>query len=116
MVVWWAACGWVQCARSSAPVRVWSVGQKKLICETATDAKGACTIPKLPAGPLNVMIPRGRVRFYPADLAKELSAGPAAIGKLLTTEVILIGGTATAVGVVAGHGLADDGDDTVVSP
>ena len=26
------------------------------------------------------------------------------------------GGAATAVGVVAGHELADDGDDTVVSP
>lgn len=133
---------------AKAPVRVWSVGPKKFVFETLTDPTGAYKIPKLspgryvivfgdrvrvevvvaaaddklPTGPLNVIIPRGRVLFYPAQVAKELAAGAgastSAIAKLLSAKVILIGATATAVGVVAGHELADDDDDddVVVSP
>lgn len=132
---------------AKAPVRVWNVAQKKFLFETVTDANGAYSIPKLPpgryvltfgdrvrvelivengdklpAGPLNVMIPRGRVLFYPSQLTNELAAGAAPggsstgiVGKLLTTKVIVIAGTATAVAVVAGHELTDD-DNNVVSP
>jgi hypothetical protein len=117
---------------AKAPVRVWSVEEKKFICQAVTDDQGAYELPRLepgcyvvvfgdrarvellvaddakrPAEPLNVLIPHGKVFFYPAQVARELAAGSAPgapggfVGKLLTTKVLLLGGATTAVASVA---------------
>ena len=128
---------------AKAPVRVWSVDQKKFVHQTTTDEKGNYKFPALKPGrylvifgdrvsvdlrvaetakfggkPLNIIIPRGQVFFAPEEMQVELLGEGEGKGKLLPTLLIVGGLGATAVGVVAlsgGFG-GGGGGKKIVSP
>ena len=131
---------------AAAPVRVWSVAQKKFIYQTTTDAKGAYTLPQMSPGRyvlvygdrvrvnlvvtagkepfvkfLNVIIPRGIPLVTEEQLAAELAGGAvaggaAATAALLTAIVIAVAGGLLAVGVVGAAGGFGGGGGGPVSP
>ena len=124
---------------ADAPVRVWSVAEKRSVYETTTDSSGNYKLPALKEGryflvfgdrvvvdlrvdasakltgqPINVIIPRGKALLSREEIAEELallSEGkrPRAGGGRLLRTRLMYGGAALAA-IGLGFAVTQDGD------
>ena len=131
---------------ADAPVRVWSVTEKKFVYETTTDKSGNYKLPALKEGryflvfgdrvvvdlrvdasaklagqPINVIIPRGKALLSRGEVAEELvllggGKGPRAGGGRLLRTRLIWGGLGVTAIGLITYAATRDDDRVIVSP